>query len=1154
MWAVAALVVISGCKTPDFIGKRYNNFTAYYNTFYNAERQFKSGYENLARFDQVVDREQYLPLFVKTTGMSASREFEQTVLKSANLLREHPDSKWVDDALMLIGKSYFYQENYVGAIQKFSEVVAMDTGLADEAHFWYARALITSGSYEAALEELTLAMAEEDADDEWVAQDRLLLAELAIQQEQWDVAAGHLEAGIREVKDKELAARASFLLGQVQETMGRFPEAVEAYRKVRDYPAPYELDYAARYSAARVDGRHVDPERALGEVRRLERDDKNVSKLGEIRFLRARILQEMGGFGEALDQYHELLYDPLALPPGASAGNLRGRIHYALGELYRDLAGDYVMAAAHFDSASATLASGSGRANAARSANTQEALKAPEAITDVADLKSSFSTFSRVHGNIARYDSLLYLGSLPDSAYAEKILELRRLRAEELAEQQRILQERQRDAAFRDGANQNDPMQNRGLQPGKVIPTPDDPTGTASGFLLHKDPIRSQEGRIQFQSIWGNRPLVPNWRRSAALTNISSEESEEELAEQEALLEQVANNQLPEIDDSAVPRDSTAKAAMRSSRAAARYELGNVLFLGMSRPDSAAVWYRTVIEEDSDETVAPRAQYALAEVQRALGDSLSAVRLYRDLLDSYPDSDFIPNIRERLGLEDAYEVAADSSSLANMAFEKAIVFRDAEPDRAIDSLLTVASEWIGFPESPKAVFAVGSIHLEQAKADSAAIFAPIEYRVSRELLHPLWPDIFPLVDSTTTTVDTTGVDLMLSDSTGVLDGAANDSTRTVEPSAMDSLRKPAIGVSPDSLQVSEPGIDSDSLQVSEPGIDTDSLAQGVVSADSLGEETVTADSLAQAGLIPEPPTNAGAAPDSTDNGISPADSIMTGVAPDSSATEAPVEPERVLRIEDLLGYVVAKAGVSPLTERARILQAALEELKTPPPPPFDSTAVAADSVALASDSTGTPDMAVLSDSAGAQADSARANAGIEAGAPVKELDGGGADSTGVSAEVPQAALPDSVVLAMVAQAREKAKEEEARREVPTPGRPANAGPELDDDEIRIVRDLKPLLPNGSTDPEARGYTFILGSYPNLPAAQAQYRRLRTTLDSTGVELYLLTNEGEERYQYMVGWGLFLEKEERDAAEMKWKGILPEPRNLLHLLPAEDRRP
>lgn len=1090
-----SLMTLAGCKPPEFIGQRYDNFTAYYNTFYNAERQFETGYKNLERFDQAVNREQYLPLFVKTTGMSASKEFEQTVLKSANLLREHPDSKWVDNALMLIGKSYFYQENYVGAVQKFTEVISMETRLADEARFWLARALITSGAYDQALEELNLAMAVEDADREWVAQDRMLLAELAIQQELWEDAAEHLEAGIESIKDKELAARAAFLLGQVQENLERYPEAVAAYRQVRNFTAPYELDFAARYSAARVDGRRVNPERALVEVRKLERDDKNVSKLGELRYLRARILQELGDVDAALLLYDELLYDPLALPAGASIGTLKGRIHYALAELYRDQLGDYVMAAAYYDSAAAAIRTGgaartTGRAVAAAS-NT---LEAPEAITDAQELKDSFGRFARVHEQIARFDSLLWLSSLSPEAYAEKIMELRQQRAEELAEQRRILAERQREAAFREGAG-NDPMLNRGDPQGKVIPTQDDPTGTAGGYLFHKDPIRSQEGRQAFQNTWGRRPLVPNWRRSAAITSAQSTMTEEELAQQEAELEELESDELPEIDDSAVPKDSTSQIKMRAQRAAARYELGNVLFLGMSEPDSAAVWYRTVIEEDAEDVVAPRAQYALAEVQRALGDSLSAVRLYRDLLSIYPDSDFIPDVRERLGLEPDLTMKADSSTLAIQAFERAILLKEQEAEVAMDSLLTVAILWEDFPESPKAAWAAGQVHLQQAAADSAAIFAPIRHQVSHDLMHRLWPKLFPL--------DTASVAVSIPDSMGVGDGVRPDSTALLlaEASAPDSVvaDQPAEPVAPDSLVVDLPAETAapDSLMV-DPAI-TDSTLAAPVAADSTAAALPA--EVAELPLAPEAQPAAMPAPQA---------------AP-------PAEPKS-FRIEDIVSYVLSKESRSPLGDRATKLKAALDELKTPPPPPApDSTMLAADSLNAATDSLQV------------------AAAGAE-----KMLDA----ENRVEFEQPKEALPDSVVMAMVEQARLQKEEEERLRAVPQPGRPAEVNFEKDDEGIRIVRNVLPMLPNGSLDYEANGYTFVLGSFPNLPAAQAQMRQMMTQLDTTGIPLYLLTDDVLEHTQFFVSWGLFPDIATRDAALVKWAGILPESRNQLHLIPAE----
>jgi len=1114
MVVFAALIGLSGCKTPDFIGNRYSNFTAYYNTFYNAERQFRSGYENLDRSSAEVDREQYLPLFVKTTGTTASREFEQTVLKSADILRDHPDSKWVDDALMLIGKSYFYQENYVGATQKFTEVTEQNTDLRDEAQFWLARSLMTSGAYDEALEVLTLAMAQEDADAQWVAQDRMLLAELAIRQELWETAAGHLESGLEEIKDKDLAARASFLLGQVQETLSNFDEAYLGYYGVRDYPAPYELDYAARFAAVRVDGLYLNPERALRDVRKLERDDKNVVKTAELRFLRARILQQAGGSDQALTLYDELLYDPLALPPGASLGSLRGRIHYALGEMYRDIDRNYVMAAAHFDTAAVSIGSGASTRTSSRSVSTQDQARTPEAIKDAEQLKESFSRYAFVWRDVARYDSLLFLGALPQEEYDARIMEMRQQRAAELEEQRRLLAQRQREQAFRESAGAANMNSNRGLPEGKVIPTMDDPTGMAGGLLFHEDPIRVQEGRMQFQNVWGNRPRVPNWRRSAALSTVDIEAAQEEMAQQKAMLLELEQNELPEIDDSAVPRDSTDQKVMRSQRAIARYELGNILFLGMSRPDSAAVWYRTVIEEDSDELVASRAQFALAEVQGALGDSLSAVRLYRDLLDRFPESDFIPSVQDRLGIESEGVVLSDSTAMASDAFDRALSLRESDQEGIVDSLLVVAADWIEFPEAALALFAISDLHLQQADGDSASIFQTIPFSVTYDRMAIIWPDKYTdaaqalnaasqAPSDSSTVADSTMMMPTVSESThmesapGSIEAVA-DSMASSE-SEISSLEEavPDLGVaSPDSVGAVL-GIEPDSLRSTVP----DSLSM-IVASDSID------------GLLPG----------------GPEDVILEAEVP----TDDGPSPSLGLSIEDVLSRIVSFENRTYLGLRAQVTLDAIVELRTPPPPVVDSLAqdsqaseLGADSLTVAGDST----MAAL----------------IAEGDKVLE-----ADSSAAQPETPAALMSDDAVLALVARsaARQDSLRAAQERAFPAAGRPGNQEEEEAEEGVRVSTNLKPMMPNGQFDEEAVGYTFTFGGHPDLASAQAQYRELRLLLEETGIELNVISNAGEDQLEYLVGWGLFLTREDRDAAEEEFSSILPEPRNILHLLAAE----
>ena len=154
----------------------------------------------------------------------------------------------------------------------------------DEARFWLARTLIASGQYEAAFDHLQESLNRDDVSRRWEPQLRLALAELHVQRKNWEEAAVELTAGLDGVRDKELAARGQFLLGQVYETLTHYEEAVAAYERVEAYKSvSTKLSYAAQYSAVRVEGRYGDPDLAFRKLRRMERDDKNYDHRAETR-------------------------------------------------------------------------------------------------------------------------------------------------------------------------------------------------------------------------------------------------------------------------------------------------------------------------------------------------------------------------------------------------------------------------------------------------------------------------------------------------------------------------------------------------------------------------------------------------------------------------------------------------------------------------------------------------------------------------------------------------------------------------------------------------------------------------------------------------------------------------------------------------------
>lgn len=720
--AVIILLFVGGCSSSSFLGKRFDNFTAYYNTFYNARKSFETASKTVKRSDTKIDRDVYLSVFEVANTGQGTRDFENTIKKSADVLRNHPQSKWVDDALLLIGKSYYYMANTVGAEQKFREVIDRASALEDEARFWLGLTLIASGAYDEAGEHLSESIERENVNPRWRSKMQVALGELYVRQEAWPEAAEALRAGTAEIKDNELGGRAAFLLGQVYETLGEFGLAADAYYRVRKFNPVYELSYASRYNAARVEGLHGDVDAALKDVRRMERDGKNFAYRAEIAFLRGQILQAAGYIPDADQVYRDILYDS-----DANITTVRGPVHYQLGTIYRDDLIDFTLAAAHFDTA-ATVLKGVASRNQALSGRTEQYRPAPGAIIDAADQAEVFGTYATLWERVAHYDSLLYLGSLDDEAFSEKIKEIRRQMADELLEQRRLQRQRSVAAGFdRSGA----------IQEGPAPPSAQQATGPSStaGFLFHRDRSRVQEGLISFFDRWGERPLVPNWRRQAAIAGQGEAESDGTGDSSAALatglpvdasLSAEAVAASVEVDVSAVPRTEEARAKLRTERAAARYELANVLFLSVELPDSAAAWYRRVVDEDAETDVAARALYALAEVQLSLGDGESAEAIYKQVAAKYPDSDVANRAADRTGIQVPGSASVDEREAGAEQYRAAFgLWTEGRLLEAMESMLELAADYPEIDVGGRALLAASAIYLEWADSTETDPLDPI---------------------------------------------------------------------------------------------------------------------------------------------------------------------------------------------------------------------------------------------------------------------------------------------------------------------------------------------------------------------------------------------------------------------------------------------
>ncbi len=703
---LACAAVLGGCASGSFLGTRYDNFTAYYNTYYNAKRSYDEAQRAMSRAPAALDRTRYLTVYPVADGRGQQQAFDAVIRRGADVLREHPDSKWSDDALLLIGKSYFALGQYVGAEQKFREILSLSVGksragdLDAEARLWLARTLVAGGRTQAALDFLAETLARESTSRRLAARLNLVRADLDVQRASWDDAAEALTAALdgRALGDDALRARAAYLLGQVEATRGNADASIAAFSLAARLTTDFELGYAADVSALRLVTRDGNVDGALSTLRRLDRDDKYADRRAELALVRARLLSAAGRRDEAVRAFGDALYGDYRDRAG-----VRGRAFYGLADLYRSGFQDYTAAAVYYDSAASVLTV---------APNAATLRLTPEAITDAAQRRTAFSAYALARRDIAAADSLLRLGRMDDSTFATTIRGYRQrlARDQEVADRER--RRREEEAAFNGtlggvgGTGALPPGKldiingtggaNAGAQP---------QSGSTSGFLFYLDPGRVRENRRAFVEIWGERPHVPNWRRREAITGTGSVQLAASI-DRGVASPTGADDGLPTLDLSAIPRTLAQQDTVLARRAGARYRLGSVFLLNLEQPDSAAVYFRQIVSEDSLYGVAPRAFYALAEAQRALGDSLAAEALFRQALDRYPGLDFANRLRERFGQPAVGETRDTLDALRTAYADAYATWQSGDAAAPVDSAAAP-----GIAESDGSLSARDSLHV-----------------------------------------------------------------------------------------------------------------------------------------------------------------------------------------------------------------------------------------------------------------------------------------------------------------------------------------------------------------------------------------------------------------------------------------------------------
>ena len=614
----------------------WGDFQAYYNTFYNAEEYFKDGIQS--NQEQSLSVNLNKPVRVHRSPEAVDNEsFEQAIQKCALILKRHQQSKWVDDALLLMGKSYYYLQEFSAAVDRFEQVseLSSDKNIKQQAAIWKGRTLLDQQAFEEGTGYLEQTI--EDYPQGWsvqtIAELQVLLGEHHAMLENWGKATNYLSAAIGKIEDKSLLAGVYFLYGQALERQERYGEALFSFQQVPPLFPGMAYTYWALLKQAEVNRRQGNWETALTIYQQLHRNDSYSDQQNLLSYQIAYTLELQGNIEQAEQRYKQLLD---AGDEQIANRTLQARIYYRLGRIYSQHYRDYTAAATYFD----------------RSANLRSSSNFDVEDRKTDDLADAYGQYAMLKQSVEKADSLLWLGELPKDKLN---LVLGRLQAQR---RQELLKDREE--------NTGESLVNQ-----QEFPIEEQQESSESGmygFLNYRSENLTAKGKKEFRSIWGDRPLVDNWRRRQAIRQVAGEEREDSSQGYRDNSADVSGRRVAALNLEAIPQTLPEKKKLKAERATLYYQLGNVLFLDLNQPDSAAVYFHKVINSDADSSLHSRAMYALHELFSVQQEADSSRYWAKQIRLQFPNSQYARLINDKsTGLE---RRAPDSDKLLREEYQQ----------------------------------------------------------------------------------------------------------------------------------------------------------------------------------------------------------------------------------------------------------------------------------------------------------------------------------------------------------------------------------------------------------------------------------------------------------------------------------------------------
>ena len=510
---ILGILLFTHCSTRKNTGlnRAYHTTTSHFNINFNAKEALKKAEATLEE-NQKDNYTTQLPVYVyppKEAISGALSSLDRTIEKSSKSIFKHSIFikgkeyvKTMDDAYLLMGKAYFYKQDYVQAQRVFSYIISThkNGNCKEEAAVWLTRCFVRQKYYaraESSLDEaLYLVYPKKNKKLNVLYHASAAEYHLTAPGGDKEAAIDHLREILKNKPSKSFRTRVNFILGQLYESEERTSEAHAAFQKVVKSNPKYDMEFAARmHLASNYDGTQASKNAILKEMKKMLKEAKNEKFKDQIYYA----ISEMYKIDEDIDAQEEYLAKSVA----AYVDNDYQRSYSALklADLYFEEE-NYVESQAYYDTATIAL---------------------PKDYPDYKNIMNKAKILKELVQNlqvVQTQDSLQKIANMKDN---ERTVWVNKM----VNDYKKAEAKRKQDEANKELAIQN--------ALGKANVNPSLNTG-GNGKWYFYNPTLVSAGRTEFLKKWGSRKLEDNWRISnkqqisfedMVEVNSLSEESEE---------------------------------------------------------------------------------------------------------------------------------------------------------------------------------------------------------------------------------------------------------------------------------------------------------------------------------------------------------------------------------------------------------------------------------------------------------------------------------------------------------------------------------------------------------------------------------------------------------------------------------------------------